>query len=92
MLVFKDLIDCLFLLMLVVMVIILLQKILIKNIFFRDLKLKVATSIDGRNFYVQSIKDSINQYDEVRKILTGQSDDYTIGCLLDFAYLKRITD
>ena len=27
--------------------------------------------IDGRNFYDQPMNDSIKQYDEVRKILTG---------------------
>ena len=43
--------------------------------------------IDGRNFYNQSINDPINQYDELRKISTG--DDYTTGCLLDFSYLKK---
>ena len=42
--------------------------------------------IDGRNFYDQPINDSIKQCDEVRKVSTGQSDDYTTGCLLDFAY------
>ena len=31
--------------------------------------------IDGRNFYDQSINDLIKQYDEVRKISTGQSDN-----------------
>ena len=36
--------------------------------------------IDGRNFYDQPINDSIKQYDEIRKISTGQSDDYTTGC------------
>ena len=45
--------------------------------------------IDGRNFYDQPINDSIKQYDEVRKISTGQGDDYTTGCLLDFAYLEK---
>ena len=44
--------------------------------------------IDGRNFYDQSINDSIKQYDEIRKMTTGQGDDYTTGCLLDFAYFK----
>ena len=45
--------------------------------------------IDGRNFYDQPINDLIKQYDEVRKISTGQGDDYTTGCLLDFAYFKK---
>ena len=48
--------------------------------------------IDGRNFYDQAINDSIKQYDEVRKVSTWQGDDYTTGCLLDFAYFKKITD
>ena len=39
--------------------------------------------IDGRNFYDQPINDIIKQYDEIRKIATGQGDDYTTGCLLD---------
>ena len=45
--------------------------------------------IDGRNFYDQPINDSIKQYDEIRKISVGQGDDYTTGCLLDFAYFEK---
>ena len=44
--------------------------------------------IDGRNFYNQPINDLIKQYGEVRKVSTGQGDDYKTGCLLDFAYFK----
>ena len=44
--------------------------------------------IDGRNFYDQSINDLIKQYDEVRKISTRNGDDYTTGCLFDYAYFK----
>ena len=45
--------------------------------------------IDGRNFYDQPVNDSIKQYDEVRKISAGKGDDYTTGCLLDFAYFEK---
>ena len=45
--------------------------------------------IDGRNFYDQPMNDSIKQYNEVRKISTGQGGGYTIGCLLDFAYFEK---
>ena len=45
--------------------------------------------IDGRNFYDQPINDSVKQYDEIRKISTGQGDDYTTDCLLDFPYFKK---
>ena len=45
--------------------------------------------IDGRNFYDQLINDLIKQYDEVRNVSTGQGDDYTTGCLLNYAYFKN---
>ena len=32
--------------------------------------------IDGKN------------YENIRKIATGQGDDYTTGCLLDYCYFK----
>ena len=44
--------------------------------------------IHTRNFYDQPINDLIKQYDEVRKVSTGQGDNYTAGCLLDYAYFK----
>ena len=44
--------------------------------------------IDGRNSYDQPINDLIKQYDEVRKVSTGQSDGYTTRCLLDYAYFE----
>ena len=44
--------------------------------------------IDGRNFYNQPINDLMKQYDEVRKVSTWYGDDYTTGCLLDYAYFK----
>ena len=44
--------------------------------------------IDGRKFYDQPINDITKQYDEVRKVSTGYGDDYTTGCLLDYAYFK----
>ena len=43
-------------------------------------------------FYDQQINDSIKQYDDLRKVSTGQSDDYTTGYLWDFAYFKKNTD
>ena len=45
--------------------------------------------IDGRSFYDQPINDLIKQYGEARKVSTGQGDDDTTGCLLDFAYFEK---
>ena len=36
----------------------------------------------------QPISDTIKQYDEIRKISTGQGDNYTTGFLLDYVYFK----
>ena len=45
--------------------------------------------INGKTFYDQPINDSIKQYGEVRKVSTGQGDDYTAGYLLDFVYFEK---
>ena len=45
-------------------------------------------SIDDRNFYDQPINDQINKYDEIKKIATGQRDDYTTECLLHYQFFK----
>ena len=45
--------------------------------------------IDGKNFFDQSIKNDKTTYDNIRKISTGQGDDYTTGCLLGYAYFKN---
>ena len=61
-----------------------------KKYFLPRLKIEnYNIEIDGRNFYDESINDSIKQYDEIRKKSTGKRDDYTTGCLLDFAYFEK---
>ena len=44
--------------------------------------------IDGRNFFDQPVKIDMRTYDKIRRIATGQGDDYTTGCLLDYNYLN----
>ena len=44
--------------------------------------------IDGRNLYDQPINDLVKQYDEIRKTATGQGEDYTTGCVLDYQNFK----
>ena len=45
--------------------------------------------IDGRNFFDQLIKIPLITIDNIRKIVTGHSDDYTTVCLLDYFYFKK---
>ena len=42
----------------------------------------------GEKFFDQLIKNNRVTYDNIRKIATGQGDDYTTGCLLDYPYFK----
>ena len=44
--------------------------------------------IDGKNFFDQPINSMIKTYENIRKIATGQGDDYTTGCLLDYSYFE----
>ena len=62
----------------------------IKKKFLPRFKIEIYNiEIDGINFFDQPINDSIKQYDEIRKIPTGQGDDFSTGCLLNFAYFEE---
>ena len=45
--------------------------------------------VDGRTFFDQPIKNDLKTNDNIRKIATGQGDDYATGCLLDYPYFKK---
>ena len=45
--------------------------------------------INGKNFYDQAIDSHIKPYGEIRKLRTGQGEDYTTGCLLYYDYIKN---
>ena len=44
--------------------------------------------IDGKTFFDKPINSMIKTYKNIRKIATGQGDDYTTGCLLNYSYFK----
>ena len=44
--------------------------------------------IDGKKIYDQTFNDLIKQYDKVRKVSSGQGDDYPTGCLLDLCIIR----
>ena len=45
--------------------------------------------IDGRNFFDQPINSDLKTYENIRRIATGQGDDYTTDCLLDYSCFKK---
>ena len=56
-------------------------------LFIRKKKKKIK--INKKNSYDQPIDSDIKRYEEIRKIKTGQGEDYTTGCLLDYEYIKN---
>ena len=45
--------------------------------------------IDEKNVFDEPVKKFFKIYDNIRKIATGQVDDYKTGCLLDYTYFKE---
>ena len=89
MLLFKELEDCLFLLLtILIMALRKLKETDTKYFLPRVNITNYNVLMDGRKFYDQPINDLVKQYDEIRKTATGQGDDYTTGCLLDYQYFK----
>ena len=79
-LLFKELIDSLFLLLITLVVLIELKKNSYRMYFLPRVKItNFNLLIGGRNFYDQPINDQIRKYDEIRKIAIGKGDDYTTG-------------
>ena len=68
------------------------QFIQIKMTILKDLKLKDIIQqkgvidnynviINEKDFYEHAINSDIKRYEEIRKLITGQDEDYTTGCL-----------
>ena len=45
--------------------------------------------IDRKNVFDRPVKNDKVRYYNIRKIATGQGDDYTTGCLLDYTYFEK---
>ena len=60
-----------------------------KGYYLPDVEIKnYNVLIIGENFFDQPIKNNKVTYENIRKTATGQGDDYTTGCLLDYSYFK----
>ena len=44
--------------------------------------------IDGKYVFNQGVKNDKITFENIKKIATGQGDDYTTCCLLDYPYFK----
>ena len=62
------------------------QRIVHTGYYLPNVEIKDYNMINGENFFDQPIKKNKVIYENIRKIATGQGDDYTTGCLLDYLY------
>ena len=89
MLLFKELEDCLFLLLTILIKVWNSSRNLNERAFLPVVKItNYNVLIDGRTSYDQPINDQIKKHNDIRKTETEQGDDYTTGCLLDYQYFK----
>ena len=45
--------------------------------------------VDGRNFFDKPIRNDLKTCNNIKKIPTGEGDDYTSECLPDYLYFKK---
>ena len=63
----------------------------------KDLRLKciiyqkVNVIINGKKNYDEPIDSDIKLYEKNRKLTTGQREDYSTECLLDYEYIKKLS-
>ena len=56
-----------------------------QNIIFPTVQIKdYNVMIDGQNFFYQQVKNNLIAYDNIKEIVTGKGNDYTIVCLLHY--------
>ena len=61
-----------------------------KRYYFPNVEIKdYNVMIDGKKFFDQPVKNNKVTYENTRKVATGQGDDYTTDCLLDYIYFKN---
>ena len=66
------------------------QRISRKRYYIRNVEIKdYNVMIVRKNLFDQSVKNDKVTYENIRKITTGQGDDYRTGCLLDYACFKK---
>ena len=55
--------------------------------YLSTVEIKDCNVIEGQSFFDQPVKNNLTIYDTIRKIVTGQGDDYTTSFLLDMLIL-----
>ena len=66
------------------------QRISSKRYYIPNVEIKdYNVMIEGKNVFDQPVRNDKVTYENIRKIVIVQGDDYTTGCLLDYTYFKN---
>ena len=66
------------------------QRTIVKVYYLENVEIKnYNVMINGENFFDKPVKGNKVTYESIRKIATGQGDDYINGCLLDYPFFKE---
>ena len=66
------------------------QRISNKRCYIPNVEIKDYNAmIERKNVSDRPVRNDKVTYKNIRKIATGQRDDYTTGCLLDYTYFKK---
>ena len=66
------------------------QRISNKRYYIPNVEIKGYNVMNnGKNFFDQPVKNDKVMHKNIRETATGQGDDYTTGCLLDYTYFKK---
>ena len=62
-----------------------------ESIIYQKVLLRIIMLLSNRKMIDDQLIDShIKRYEEIRKLITGQGEDNTTGCLLDYEYIKNL--
>ena len=65
------------------------QRTSAKDYYLPNVELKdYNIMLNGENLFGQPIKNNKVTYENIKNVATGQGDDYTTACLLDYPYFK----
>ena len=62
------------------------QWISYKRYYLPSVEMKDSVLIDEQNVFDQPVKNNLRSFDMIWKSATGQREDHTSGCLLDYNY------
>ena len=66
-----------------------LKHLILKILFTKSHNKKLQRHHQWKNFFDKAVVSDMKRYKEIRKLTTGQGEDYTTVCLFDYDFIKN---